>query len=109
MNRKEFISAFAHRYHRTKTDTELFLRQFQDFVGYMLENNLSVQITGLMTIGMKNVPSKQKYVPKFGWREIPPRLMPYIKISPMLKRSYTKENTDNIKIVNGEAVMEDEV
>ena len=35
--------------------------------------------------------------------------MPYIKISPMLKRSYTKENTDNIKIVNGEAVMEDEV
>lgn len=109
MNRKEFISAFAHRYHRTKTDTDLFIRQFQDFVCYMLENNLSAQLAGLMTIGMKSVPSKQKYVPRHGWREIPPRLVPYIKLSPILKSSYTKENANNIKIVHGEAVMEDEV
>ncbi len=109
MTKKEFIDAFAYRFGRQKKDTALFINQFEDFINWMLENNECINFQGLFSIGMENWNVKSKYVPGQGYINPPPRLRPFVRISPTLKAKYIRENPDGLKFVHGEVVSEDEV
>lgn len=109
LNRTEFVAAFAARYNRTRKDTDLYLRQFEDFMQFAFENNINLVLSNMFSLGMENWDVENKYVPKLGYVTPPPRLRPFIRLSPSIKKKYTRVNDTGVVLNNGKEIESDEV